>query len=171
MLAKLESAIRKAGDPFVPLRLKTYRAATFRVRFKVKVDPVFDKPAVLAGVIDRLRDRFSFAARAFGQAVALAEVIATVQAVPGVVAVDVDRLIRTDGVGGSGLDQPLPAAVPAAELAHRRGRRRAAHAVGRSDRARRHAMSFDAQRLFELLPVDPPPARRPGAATPTRCAR
>ena len=112
VLAKLESAIRKAGDPFVPLRLKTYRAATFRVRFKVKVDPVFDKAAVLAGVIDHLRDRFSFAARAFGQAVALAEVIATVQAVPGIVAVDVDRLVRTDGVGGSGLDQPLPAAVP-----------------------------------------------------------
>src|SRR4029077_6239997 len=42
---------------------------------------------------------------------------------------------------------------PPAELAHRRGRRRAAHAVGRSDHTRRHAMSFDAQRLFELLPV------------------
>jgi hypothetical protein len=67
---------------------------------------------VLARTVESLRDRFSFAARAFGQAVALAEVVATVQGVPGVVAVDVDRLIRTDGVGGSGLDQPLPAAVP-----------------------------------------------------------
>jgi hypothetical protein len=112
VLAKLESSIRKAGDPFVPLRLKSYRSATFRVRFKVKVDPAYDKPAVLAHVVEHLRDRFSFAARAFGQFVALAEVVATVQAVPGVVAVDVDRLVRTDGVGGSGLDQPLPAAVP-----------------------------------------------------------
>jgi hypothetical protein len=112
VLAKLESAIRTAGDPFVPLRLKSYRAATFRVRFKIKVDAASDKPAVLAGAVDRLRERFSFAARAFGQAVALAEVIATVQAAPGIVAVDVDRLIRTDGVGGSGLVRPLPAAVP-----------------------------------------------------------
>jgi hypothetical protein len=112
VLAKLESSIRKAGDPFVPLRLKSYRPATFRIRFKVKVDAAYDKPAVLAHVVGHLRDRFSFAARAFGQFVALAEVVATVQAVAGVVAVDVDRLVRTDGVGGSGLDQPLPAAVP-----------------------------------------------------------
>jgi hypothetical protein len=112
VLAKLESAIRKAGDPFVPLRLKSYRAAVFRVRFKVKVDPAYDKPAVLAHVVEHLRASFSFAARAFGQPVALAEVVATVQAVPGVVAVDVDRLRRVDGVGGSGLVQPLPAAVP-----------------------------------------------------------
>ena len=112
VLSRLESAIRKAGDPFVALRLKSYRPAAFRVRYKVKVDPASDKPAVLARTVESLRDRFSFAARAFGQAVALAEVVATVQGVPGVVAVDVDRLIRTDGVGGSGLDQPLPAAVP-----------------------------------------------------------
>jgi Baseplate J-like protein len=112
VLAKLESAIRKAGDPFVPLRLKSYRPAAFRIRFKIKVDPAYDKPAVLAQVVSHLCYRFSFAARAFGQPVALAEVVATLQAVPGVVAVDVDRLVRTDGVGGSGLDQPLPAAVP-----------------------------------------------------------
>src|SRR5262245_23551500 len=112
VLGKLEAAIRKAGDPFVPLRLGSYRPAAFRIRFKVKVDPAYDKPAVLAHAVEHLRDRFSFAARAFGQPVALAEVVATVQAVAGVVAVDVDRLRRTDGVGGSGLDQPLPAAVP-----------------------------------------------------------
>jgi Baseplate J-like protein len=112
VLARLESAIRRAGDPFVALRLKSYRPAEFRVRFKVKVDPASDKPVVLASTVDALRDRFSFAARAFGQPVALAEVVATIQAVSGVVAVDVDRLVRTDGVGGSGLDQPLPAAVP-----------------------------------------------------------
>src|SRR5262249_17375562 len=40
------------------------------------------------------------------------EVMATLQGVDGIVAVDVDTLDRTDGIGGSGLDQPLPAAVP-----------------------------------------------------------
>src|SRR5262249_55993146 len=103
VLARLESAIRRAGDPFVALRLKSYRPAAFRVRFKVKVDPASDKPAVLASTVDSLRDRFSFAARAFGQPVALAEVVASVQSLSGVVAVDVDRLVRTDGVAGSGV--------------------------------------------------------------------
>jgi predicted phage baseplate assembly protein len=112
VLGKLEAAIRKAGDPYVPLRLKSYRPAAFRIRFKVKVDPAYDKPAVLVRAVAHLRDRFSFAARAFGQPVALAEVVATLQATPGVVAIDVDRLVRTDGMGGSGLDRPLPAAVP-----------------------------------------------------------
>ncbi len=112
VLGKLEAAIRKAGDPFVPLRLKSYRPAAFRTRFRIKVGPAYDKPAVVAHAVLHLRDHFSFARRAFGQPVSLAEVVATVQAVPGVVAVDVDRLLRTDAVGGSGLDRPLPAAVP-----------------------------------------------------------
>ena len=38
--------------------------------------------------------------------------IATIQAVPGVVAVDVDALARTDGIGGNGLVNVLPAALP-----------------------------------------------------------
>jgi hypothetical protein len=42
-----------------------------------------------------LRDTFSFANRQFGQPVALSEVIALVQAVAGVAAVDLDLLYRT----------------------------------------------------------------------------
>lgn len=38
-----------------------------------------------------LEQRYSFEARAFGQPVALSEVIAAIQSVPGVVAVDLDR--------------------------------------------------------------------------------
>src|SRR5262249_18851322 len=50
--------------------------------------------------------------------------------------------------------RPAPArSGAAAELADGRRRRGAPHPVGRSDPSRRHAMSFDAQRLFELLPV------------------
>src|SRR5262249_3879456 len=51
---------------------------------------------------------------------------------------------------------PRPAAAGRRARPHvargRRGRR-AAHAVDGSDRAGRHAMSFDANRLFELLPA------------------
>jgi hypothetical protein len=43
-----------------------------------------------------LEEKFSFDARAFGQPVTLSEVIAVMQDVSGVVAVDVDKLHRTD---------------------------------------------------------------------------
>src|SRR5262249_36576888 len=111
-LATLAGAIRAAGDPFVALRLQSHRPAAFRATFKVKVDLAYDRPLVIAALVAALRAHFSFDARAFGQPVALAEVMATLQGVAGIVAVDVDTLVRTDGIGGSGLDQPLPAAVP-----------------------------------------------------------
>jgi len=39
-------------------------------------------------------------------------VIAVIQGVAGVTAVDVDSLVRKDGIGASGLVNPLPAALP-----------------------------------------------------------
>ena len=59
-----------------------------------------------------LRSHFSFDRRDFGQGVTLSEVIGVIQSVAGVIAVDVDALYRTDGLGGDGLKQPLLAAVP-----------------------------------------------------------
>ncbi|MGZ8438911.1 MAG: putative baseplate assembly protein, partial [Candidatus Limnocylindrales bacterium] len=114
VLDLLVGSIRELGDPYVPLRVATYRAATFTTAFHLKTDPVFEKAKVHAVVVDRLRDAFGFRARAFGQPVALSDVTATIARVAGVIGVDVDTLVRTDGVGGSGLDEPLPAALPAA---------------------------------------------------------
>jgi len=51
---------------------------------------------VVAASLTTLRSRFSFDARAFGQPVMLSEVMAVMQGVPGVVAVDVDQLSRID---------------------------------------------------------------------------
>jgi predicted phage baseplate assembly protein len=110
----LLGAIRKAGDPFVALRVATYRPAHFRVAYKVKTDPRHERARVHTATVDALRAGFGFTARRFGQGVALSDVIAAVQSVPGVVAVDVDSLTRTDGIGGSGLVNPLPAALPQA---------------------------------------------------------
>lgn len=104
--------IRASGDPFVPLRVASYRPATFGLAFKAKVDPAYERTSVDVALVDALRAAFGFTARAFGQTVVLSEVIATLQAVPGVVAVDVDALDRSDGLGGSGLLEPLPAAQP-----------------------------------------------------------
>ncbi|HEX8237099.1 MAG TPA: putative baseplate assembly protein [Abditibacteriaceae bacterium] len=88
-------ALRSAGDPFVSFRVASYRAASFRLIARVKIEPDFENDRVLAAVEDALHKHFSFAARSFGQPVALSEVIALVQAVPGVVAVDVKRLHRS----------------------------------------------------------------------------
>jgi hypothetical protein len=63
----------------------------------VKVDPDYQTDHVLAAVEKALRSAFSFDARAFGQPVAQSEVIAIMQAVAGVVAVDLYKLYRSDG--------------------------------------------------------------------------
>jgi hypothetical protein len=52
--------------------------------------------AVLAAAQQAARDAFSFARRGFGQPVTRSEVIALLQGVPGVVAVQVGSLRRTD---------------------------------------------------------------------------
>jgi len=108
----LVSGLRNAGDPLVAFEVKSFRTAHFQVGMRVKVG---DLPAdkVLAAVEAALRDRFGFAARSFGQPVSMSEVIAVAQGVPGVEAIDLDRLYRTTPPA----DQPplnprLPAALP-----------------------------------------------------------
>lgn len=91
----LLDALRAAGDPFVALSVQSYRPAFFRFAGKVKVDPAYEKEIVLAQVEQALRDGFAFERRKFAQPVMLNEVIAVIQAVKGVIAVDVDKLYRS----------------------------------------------------------------------------
>jgi hypothetical protein len=103
----LVASISDAGDPNVTFTVKSYRSAAFGLAVNIKVDePTFVRETVLAGVLGALQERFSFEARAFGQSVELSDVIATVQAVSGVIAVDVDRLFRDDKSG------PVPVVPP-----------------------------------------------------------
>jgi hypothetical protein len=90
----LITAIHNAGDPFVPVLVASYVQAHFKLAGKIKIDPDYETEKALAAANDTLRDTFSFAKRQFGQPVALSEVIALVQAVAGVVAVDIDTLYR-----------------------------------------------------------------------------
>jgi len=119
----LVSAMQKAGDPFVPIAVRSYRKATFTVAANLRVDADYIQADVIAAGERALRSAFSFHARAFGQAVTLSEVIAVMQNVAGVVSVDVNTLRRTDGRGTSqtflASDSPIPgagAAVLGAEL-------------------------------------------------------
>ncbi len=94
----LITAIHDAGDPFVPVRVASYAEALFKVAGKLKIDPVYGTEMVLAAAQDALREEFSFKNRQFGQPVVRSEVIALLQSIAGVVAVDLDKLYRTGTV-------------------------------------------------------------------------
>lgn len=106
----LISAMQQAGDHYVPLQVKSYLPAFFRLQAKVKIDPDYIPAKVLATVRQSLQTQFSFDVRNFGQGVALSEAIAVMQAVPGVVAVDVDTFYRFGQVAD--LQPRLTAAAP-----------------------------------------------------------
>ena len=91
----LMTAMHDAGDPFVPVRAVSYRKARFKVAGKIKIDPDYETGKVQAAAVAALREAFSFARRRFGEPVVLSEVIALVQSIAGVVAVDLDSLYRT----------------------------------------------------------------------------
>ena len=91
------------------VRSAAAQLSTFEVGFKLLSDPAYDRAAVEAAVEAALRAAFAFDVRSLGQPVQQSEVIAVVQAVPGVVALDLDWLY-----GGT-----LPAAQTTASLQKR----------------------------------------------------
>jgi predicted phage baseplate assembly protein len=108
---RLSAALARAGDPYVPVHVASYRRRRFRVKATLRRDPDRLAADVLAAAQAALAARFGFQARAFGRPVWRNEVIATLQNVPGVVSVDLDLLYREDGGGGTGPE--LPAHAPA----------------------------------------------------------
>lgn len=104
VITKLKESLRTYGDPFVAFTVKPYRQAWFELEGTVTIDPGHVGDVVMEAITADLEQRYAFEARAFGQPVALSEVIASIQANRGVVAVDLDRFARTD--------QSLPAIQP-----------------------------------------------------------
>lgn len=107
LLDNLLKAMRKAGDPSIPLTVKSYVPALFKLAATLKVHPDHRPELVLKNVKDTLSARFSFEARSLGQPVILSEVIALMQNVAGVLSVNVTSLYY------SGTN---PAATPPAHL-------------------------------------------------------
>jgi hypothetical protein len=93
---KLLQALHDFGDPFVPVKIASFRAINFRISGNLFVDKRHDKKIVLEAVKKALLDSFCYDRRRFGQAVFLSEVIEIMQAIDGVLAVDVDALHRSD---------------------------------------------------------------------------
>lgn len=108
----LSNALLGAGDPLVDFELISYRSAPFRINGNIIVGPAYVDDEVLAAVKSKLRETFSFANRRFGQPVMLSEVIAVIQGVAGVTAVDIDKLYRTDETETIPPNTRLNAALP-----------------------------------------------------------
>jgi predicted phage baseplate assembly protein len=90
----LAEALVGNGDPHVAVRLLAHQPRTFRLGLKIRRDPDYESRQVVAAVEAALRARFSFEARALGQPVQQSEIFAVAQAVPGVIAVDLDSLYK-----------------------------------------------------------------------------
>ena len=91
---RLAAAMNLARDPNQRVQLDSAAAQQFNVEAKVLIDARYQPEKVLPVIRDRLLTTFAFAVRQFGQGVTAAEVIAVIQSIPGVVAVDLDALYR-----------------------------------------------------------------------------
>ena len=85
--------------------LDTYSSLLFTLSAKVKVDADYIVEDVFEAVNAAIEEAFSFENRVFGQAVTSSEVLAVMQGVEGVVAVDLDLL--------NGVDPAIKSRIPA----------------------------------------------------------
>jgi hypothetical protein len=88
----LLAALKAGGDPHVAVTLLPHLDSHFQIGMRVRSAEDHESGTVLAAVEGALRSFFSFENRALGQPVHQSEVIAVAQAVPGVVAVDLELL-------------------------------------------------------------------------------
>jgi PKD repeat protein len=85
-------ALRNAGDANVPVILQVRELLILVLSANIQILPDYQWEPVAKAVRARLLDIFSFERRDLAQDVMLSEVIAAIQAVPGVAYVDVDKL-------------------------------------------------------------------------------
>lgn len=109
--AHLLAALRALSDPHVDVALASPEPLAFRAQGRITVDPDAVAADVAAAVRAALAATFGFAARSFAQPVHRSEVVAAMQAVPGVLAVDLDALF-IPGLHDPGLRTFLPARGP-----------------------------------------------------------
>ena len=91
-LGKTATGLREAIDlrrhAKIRLRLDTYAELRFALNASLRLDPRYVRDTVRAAVVAALVDTFSFARQQFAEPLPASRVIATMQAVEGVVAVD-----------------------------------------------------------------------------------
>ncbi len=90
LYANLYAALRKFGDPYLPIQIAVRDRSALVISANVKIDSDYDwetlEPKIRAAVLQR----FSFASVNLGDTLYLADAVATIQAVRGVLYVDID---------------------------------------------------------------------------------
>lgn len=112
VLANLYRTMRTYGDPWVPVVLVPHRPVAFSLHGTVTVHPDADPSVVRKVLQDRLSSRYGADRDAFGEALAVSDILAVLHAEPEVLGVDLDVVRRHDGVGPTGSVAVLPAAMP-----------------------------------------------------------
>ena len=105
VLVNLIAAIDRARVPFQPARVASFEPLVFALTASLKIDPDYLVDDVLAAADAAVRAAFSFSARKFASRVATSEVIATLERVAGVLAVDLDSLTYEVSSGGNVADE------------------------------------------------------------------
>jgi hypothetical protein len=91
-LANLVASLQNFGNPLIPITVVSFLETLFSLSADVLYDPRYDQPTVQAQVQQTLYQTYSFANRTFGQGVSADEVASVIQAVRGVIAVNVTNL-------------------------------------------------------------------------------
>lgn len=84
--------IEKVNDPVQQFRIDSFKPLFFNLSASVLRESRYIKEKVWTAVTDALKQAFSFERRSFGQAVTESEVLAVMQGVEGVIAVDLNAL-------------------------------------------------------------------------------
>jgi predicted phage baseplate assembly protein len=116
VLDNLRRAIASASDRGQRFDVDAFVPRYFRCRARVAVEPRREAGEVRAAAAAALRTGFGFEARALGQSVTAAEVMALLHTVPGVLAVDLEELYALGDPRPSSAEaaaDPAQAAVPA----------------------------------------------------------
>ncbi len=103
LLSAIDGA-RHAGDHVI---VRSYQPKSFGLQAAALIDAHHDADLVLDAIHSALVERFDFAHRAFGQSVSASELIAVMQDVEGVVAIDLNSLHGKDAL----LHPTVPASI------------------------------------------------------------
>jgi len=91
-LTNLVKSLQNYGNPLVPITVQSFLETLFGLSADVRYDPAYDQPTVKQQALEALTQTYSFTNRTFGQGVSVDEVATVIQAVPGVVAVNVKAI-------------------------------------------------------------------------------
>ena len=106
---QLVTAIDNNRDPIQIVQVDSYELLLFNLEAKFQFDSRYESDKLIENITQVLQQKFTFTKRSFGQNVTTAEVIATIQRVEGVVAVDLDALYKRGT--SRGLEKSLSAAL------------------------------------------------------------